>query len=367
MNESPSLRPRPAFTLVELLVVIAIIGILVALLLPAVQSAREAARRSQCQNKLKQIGLALQNFVDARQTFPTGGDGIFPDLKDYVTGGKPNGPEKQGISWGYQILPYLEENALFDITDTATLQSTSVSLYVCPSRRGVVSAKDLGGIGESVVLSDYAGATPCTCRLNCDTRFDPRDSVPLSTAHHRKNFFTSNGWSFFRGQALGGENDNSPPDNGVYDGVIVRTPWRWNFQGEATEFPRNSQQPVRFQQITDGASKTLVVGEKYVRSDLHDGLSWSDDRGWTDGWDPDTMRSTCFQPLGDNDPRGFENNNWYGMSTDVWYFGSAHPGTFNGVFADGSVHTIGFDVDIVLFNNLGTRNDGEVIDLAQLR
>lgn len=204
MNESPSPRPRPAFTLVELLVVIAIIGILVALLLPAVQAAREAARRLECQNKLKQMGLALQNFVDTHQTFPTGGDGIFPDLKDYVTGGKANGPEKQGISWGFQILPYLEENALYDITDTATLQSTSVSLYVCPSRRGSVSAKDLSGIGESVVLSDYAGATPCTCQANCDTRFNPRDSVPLTAFHHRNNLSLRNGWSFFRGQALGG-------------------------------------------------------------------------------------------------------------------------------------------------------------------
>ena len=277
MSQPTKKNHRVAFTLVELLVVIAIIGILVAMLLPAVQAAREAARRLECQNKLKQIGLGIQNFVDAIEVFPTGGDGIFPELEDYVVGGKPNGPKKQGISWGYQILPYLEENAVYGLNNTADLQSTNVSLYVCPSRRGFVTTTDIGGIGESVVLSDYAGATPCTCMADCTNRYDPRNSVPLTFIHHRKTTSSSNGWSFFRGQALGGENANSPPDNSVYDGVIVRTPWRWAFQGGDDEFPLNAQQPIGFEAITDGSSKTLLVGEKYVRSDLYGGGSWSDD------------------------------------------------------------------------------------------
>ena len=132
--------------------------------------------------------------------------------------------------------------------------------------------------------------------------------------------------------------------------------------------PRNAPQPVRMAQLEDGTSNTLVIGEKYLRTDLYDGGTSSDDRGWADGWDPDTMRSTCFQPLGDGDTEGFHPSLRfaYGDGVDVWNFGSAHPGTFNAAFADGSVHTINFDIDIVLFNNLGTRNDGQIVDLGQL-
>ena len=104
-------RQCNGFTLVELLVVIAIIGILVALLLPAIQAAREAARRTQCKNQLKQIGLAIHHHVDSHKVFPTGGAIIYPKIEDYVENGKPFGPDKQGLGWAYQILPYLEEAA----------------------------------------------------------------------------------------------------------------------------------------------------------------------------------------------------------------------------------------------------------------
>src|SRR5204862_6784684 len=99
-------------TLVELLVVIAIIGVLVALLLPAIQAAREAARRTQCKNQLKQIGLAIHNHVSTFRVFPTGGAKIYPSIEDYVVGGTPLGPDKQGLGWAYQILPYLEAAAI---------------------------------------------------------------------------------------------------------------------------------------------------------------------------------------------------------------------------------------------------------------
>ena len=142
---------KRGFTLVELLVVIAIIGILVALLLPAVQAAREAARRTQCKNQLKQIGLAILNHANTLRVFPTGGAGFHPDIANYVVNGKPLGPDKQGLGWGYQILPYLEEGALQGLTTQIQLQAAGVTLYVCPSRRspttGVWRRKSRRGTG----------------------------------------------------------------------------------------------------------------------------------------------------------------------------------------------------------------------------
>ena len=111
-----------------------------------------------------------------------------------------------------------------------------------------------------------------------------------------------------------------------------------------------------------------MLGEKYVRSDLYEGGSYSDDKGWTDGWDRDAMRSTCFQPYQDSDGAGYavqplnSTNDFFGNDRDVYYFGSAHTGGFNCIFADGSIHTLNYDIDVVLFNALATRAGDEVID-----
>ena len=151
----PATDRRGAFTLVELLVVIAIIGMLVALLLPAIQAAREAARRTECTNHLKQIGLAIQMYHDTKKQFPLG----------------RNSPNSLGVSWAFYILPDLEENAVFDsyvktarVDNAANARAmrTPVASYACPSRRTAAADRNFDNddnpplVLASAALGDYA-------------------------------------------------------------------------------------------------------------------------------------------------------------------------------------------------------------------
>src|SRR5262245_54561608 len=129
----PSYRTRSAFTLVELLVVIAIIGVLVALLLPAVQAAREAARRMQCTNKLKQMALAAHNIHDVKLAFPSGHSVTYnaaTDTRVYY------------MNWGIALLPYIEQQAVFNLYDDTVpnldpknkvVRETNMPPYICPA------------------------------------------------------------------------------------------------------------------------------------------------------------------------------------------------------------------------------------------
>ncbi|MAT69057.1 MAG: hypothetical protein CMJ58_05980 [Planctomycetaceae bacterium] len=369
-----------AFTLVELLVVIAIIGVLVALLLPAIQAAREAARRTQCSNQLRQVGIAMQNHVSTYKVFPTGGESNGVSVEDYMTGGlsnpgRPNGPNKQGLSWAFQLLPYLEQENVQAITKTAQLSEVLIEGYFCPSRR----APTISPSGRA--LMDYAAAQPYTFRCPKNGPEEPwpytiNDMLPfkgLSGTYGLRAYWCNNG-------GRGGPAN----DNGVYDGVIVRTPYRvrgCNPAGACS--PATAAQPARGQlvngvptatkmaQIEDGTSNTMVVSEKLVRSDRYlGGQNVSDDRGWSDGWDPDVIRFTGFPPLPDDDTGICYSSNTNlskycsGDDQDVMFFGSAHSAGVNSTFADASVHLISFDVDLAVFNALGTRAGAETIDAS---
>jgi prepilin-type N-terminal cleavage/methylation domain-containing protein len=368
-------RRRPAvfssaFTLVELLVVIAIIGILVALLLPAVQAAREAGRRTQCKNNLKNIGLACLNHADTLKVFPTGGATWNQDVAYNIEAGKLFGPEKQGIGWGFQILPFLEETAAHSITTNDDLLKVVVSVYACPSRRApkTVYSKYFQKI---VAVIDYAGAQPCALRdptASTPSYYDPLVAVP----------FTPAGYGQLAPSFYGGARWNSslwpPSDNCVYEGVIVRCPWRRRFGAPGGpyigEWIKGVPKPTKIARITDGASHTFMIAEKYVRNDNYEGGDLSDDHGWAEGWDGDQMRSTAFPPIHDADPIGWRTDvaTYFGDQGlfqgfyNVLHFGSAHPTGIQAVYADGSVHMIPYEIDAVTFNALATRNGAEAFD-----
>jgi len=362
---------KRGFTLVELLVVIAIIGVLVALLLPAVQAAREAARRTQCKNQMKQMGLAALNMEGTFGFYPTGGSGILPRLFNYTEWGgspgtgRPFGPKKQGLCWAYQILPYLEQGAISNLVSEEALYGAVVPLYFCPSRRAsasaTLSAAFSPGADTPHMLSDYAASTPAGYTPDPARIPNP---VPLPKGTSRNVF------------ALG----FVPLANRFYAGVFARSAWESErnppgpTQAEGS-FISGLAKPTTSSQITDGTSNTMMIGEKFVRADWYEGGSWSDDRGWTDGWAPDTIRMTGVLPRSDSD--GFTYTPDFpdaGATAEtlingkfvIYNFGSAHSGVFNAAFADGSVHTLSFDIDMVLFNNLGDRQDGNVTDLSSL-
>jgi len=163
-------------------------------------------------------------------------------------------------------------------------------------------------------------------------------------------------------------------------GVIVRTDWSIGAEQRSCRTVNNTADdqsfgntpPVTMAMIEDGTSNTLLIGEKRLASSRYETGDWHDDRGWSDGWDPDVARSTAYPVRQDvivpSDDKalaaaagGSSVNRFYGFC-----FGSAHPGGINMSFADGSVHTINYEVDLELFNRLGHRSDGVAVSLEDL-
>jgi len=356
---------RAGFTLVELLVVIAIIGILVALLLPAVQAAREAARRTQCTNQLKQMALGCLNHHDVYGQFPTGGIGPNPSIEGYVQGGRPFGPSEQGLGWSFQILPFLEENAVHGITTTAALRDTPVAIYNCPSRRGPTKAAD--GLGY---VTDYAAANAMPSRSQAgDYRLD-FDTNAFPAGNAQSSTWCSGGFFFSGVNKPWPANHEAPavkssiPEYVGFHSVIVRSRLR-RLQAGANWFSRDLgyESKVTFAKVTDGGSNTAMLGEKRVDATRYDSSSWYDDQGWSDGWDPDTTRSSVCPCRPDSlldtdistcDPENLGVCHEAGMS-----MGSAHPAGFVCAYADGSVHLIQYDIDYEAYVNLFNRHDGE--------
>jgi prepilin-type N-terminal cleavage/methylation domain-containing protein len=341
-------RKDRGFTLVELLVVIAIIGILVALLLPAVQSAREAARRAQCTNQLKQIALAWHLHHDAHKFLPSGGWGYnFMGDPDRGFGDSQTG------SWAYSCLPFMEEQAIHQLgagitnladkkTALTVLSATPVAGFYCPTRRPAVATPRLytGNQGYNASHSDLLARSDYAANLGPMYNDIPQetqwpDGGPSSIANGEQ------GIGFWKDKTF---SDATGSKSWMYkiNGVVF----------QAYEY--------KLKQVTDGSSKTYMVGEKYLMPNAY----WldpgtrpaisniADDQSAWSGDDLDLCRNADDKAPPTQDQLGLE----------LWYsFGSAHPGVFQMSMCDASVHSISFDISPALHELLGNRRDGQTV------
>jgi prepilin-type N-terminal cleavage/methylation domain-containing protein len=346
------LGKRAGFTLVELLVVIAIIGVLVALLLPAVQAAREAARRTQCMNRLKQIGIAFQNHHDSQKYFPSGGWGhtFVGDPDEGFGASQPGG-------WAYSALPYMEMANVHDIgkgvkvtngatnatkkTSNARMMQIPVPEFMCPSR------------GRNVV------APSCCSPSNADWSSDMAVAKSDYAANYGDNNFESD--SLPQCGSLVYKNAWIPPLPGnVVAGRALAWPSTEKVSGVV--FARSE---VTIAQVPDGTSNTYAVGEKYINplyyEDYNDGGNdWSAYSGAQD----DTLRTTMYTtgssgvvstPLQDNP-----------QTTNNRIFGAVHAGGCMFAMCDSSVQFVSFDISPEVHRCLGNRDDGQAISLSEL-
>ena len=353
-------RRRRGFTLVELLVVIAIIGVLVALLLPAIQAARESARRSQCSNNLKQMGVAVQNHHDTYRILPTTGHktGTFTITGDvmsmYVYYGINNGDPligvKQNAGWMYQILPFIEQRAAWEGGNGANAaekcvntMGTSIPGYFCPSKRA------------PMFQSRGDGMTPNHNEYKCDYAACAREDQMQDNAAGNCDVNCDDGVKC-NGTLL----VNVDAANNGGPGVIVYTR-----AGDGSDVgyrsgggDGNRGSGLSLANINDGTANTLLAAEK--RTNLSQWHGWGDDRGFLCGWDDwGTLRraSPCKQPLPD-----FLGNTWPADPGGAdGRFGSSHPGILPMVMADGAVKSWSFNGDKYVFARLAHRADGGVI------
>jgi prepilin-type N-terminal cleavage/methylation domain-containing protein len=342
-----ALGKRAGFTLVELLVVIAIIGVLVALLLPAIQAAREAARRAQCQNNLKQIGLAFAMHHDSQKFFPSGGWGFnfVGDPDEGFGASQPGG-------WAFSVLPYMEQGALHDlgkglkvtngatntqkkVTNTEMVQKP-VPTFMCPSRgRSPVAATCCGPAnvnyttGMPMAKMDYAAnfgdANHCTATCPCVVSLNAQ--VPGNIVVGR----TFTDW---------------PSAERITGIVFVRS-------------------EVTIAQISDGTSNTYAVGEKFVDPLGYEG---AEDAGndWSmySGTQDDTVRTTHYDPAANQINTPLQDNGQVNAGNNR--FGSVHVAGCHMAMCDGSVHFISYDISPETHRRLGNRDDSQAVSLSDL-
>ena len=367
MRQTHRSRGQRGFTLIELLVVIAIIAVLIALLLPAVQSAREAARRIQCTNNLKQIGLGFANYESSNQILPPGAMNLVSGPANSGWGGESG---NNGVSWVALILPTLEQSTVYNAINFATgtnnnIQAfatawyTRLSVLSCPSDgdqqgfrnngSGNGNGQDIatnpptppGGGTPMVAVSDYGvsfGDNYCIGALNIGVFFPtetPYTTWPPVPGQPRV------GWPGYQG-TYADINGNLPPTGapGALRGL----------------FDVNDGQTVRLAGITDGTSNTIAAGE-CLPAQRADNNVWEWNSGGYGTTVPISYPCTVSCTVA-----GWGSSNWASRCAYTnTGFKSKHPGGANFVFADGSVHFLKTTINMFTYCALGSRAAGEVI------
>jgi prepilin-type N-terminal cleavage/methylation domain-containing protein/prepilin-type processing-associated H-X9-DG protein len=315
------------FTLVELLVVITIIGILIALMLPAVQTAREAARKLQCSNNLKQLSLAILGHEQAQGFFPTGGWGFWWE------GDPDRGFDlKQPGGWIFNVLPWMEQDAVRNIGCGETweekklsrvkLVQVPLSICNCPTRR-------------QNILYPY-GSVKTIVKYNMDyehTYYAARGDYAMNSGSQNRCEY------------------NSGPSSYEIGDDPSRYTWPKLADHNGISYMRSM---IRTADILDGLSSTYLVGEKNLW-DYTTGADEGDNSNMMTGYENDIYRSTYYVPIQDVLGYIYQGKN-------VAYFGSAHSNGLNMAFCDGSVQTISYNISENVHRCLGSRNDGQTID-----
>lgn len=310
---------RRGVTIIELVVAIAVVAVLLALLAPAIQYGREAARSLACRNNLRQIALAAHAHESLYRHLPTGGWG-------WRWQGDPDrgfGPAQPG-GWVYNVLPFMEQSPLHDngaglgaqqkAAVLAESAATPVKIFVCPSRRSpralpYVHRTDFINVARPTLVarSDYAACSG-----------DQAPDVQRGKGRGRQSVAEGDAPSF-----------------------------RWlDTDLKGVVFRRSR---VKFADITDGLSNTYFAGEKYMaRKDYYTGIAQNDDQDMLVGFDSDTLRTTDpkYPPKFDDRAKPSDHS-----------FGSLHPAAFNMALADATVTTVSYDVDLEVHRMRGTRRD----------
>lgn len=317
-------RRNFAFTLVELLVVIAIIGILVALLLPAVQAARESARRAQCTNNIKQLGLGVLNFESSMKLIP------YNRYSDYgypTAWGTSTGPGAKAWSWIASILPYIESSELYDqggvpnqVFGNNVAVGTNIPMLFCPSDE----------------MKTYSPINRAKSRYMA--------GILLVALTNYKGVLGSNyGWGPWANIGA----------NGQYE------PWAF---GDGILPAQGFANPIKLSQVTDGTSKTFVAGEQ-VWNESRSSCPTTDCYGMGFSW-AHTIEATATAAIYPNlAVPGVDPSPTKPDLTIHNGFSSLHPGGLNFVYADGSVRFINDSIAIGVYRAQGTIKGGETFDL----
>ncbi|MCC6491698.1 MAG: DUF1559 domain-containing protein [Pirellulales bacterium] len=332
---------------------IAIIGVLVALLLPAVQAAREAARRASCTNKLKNLGLAALNYHDAKGHFPIS-HGAFS------VGESPPGVPQSGVGWILELLPYLEQQALFSQFQAGgAFEGQFIDGAGARPRPNLGVASMKNGVSVPQLMATPLDLLRCPSDPTVlETRSDQFQwvNVPVALTSYKGVADDT-----FLGEGFGGAYSNSGPNIQYPSGVYDEPPPSYGTQRDCHNnvrcrgvfFRQSFQRPVEIASITDGTSNTLMIGEDLPEYNRHSTAFYANG-DWC----------SCNIPLNayvGQDPAALDLSFWW----DQQGFRSRHPGGVHFCSADGSVRFIAESVDNQTFRTSCTRDGGESLALVQ--